>query len=99
MIENLTDEQIRDWRDSPVSEAMERAMRLQIAARKAALTQAYWHGEPRPEAERLVVQMIEEWTNDFFEASADDLRVFIESSEDEQPFRHSADGIHGAGGT
>jgi len=94
----LTDEMVHDWLQSPVTEALAVAMQRQVEMRRTALAEAYLNGHPRSDAERVGVLMIEEWTRDFFGSSAEDLRIFLEIDDDE-PQRHQADGIHGAGGT
>ena len=85
----MTEEQVQDWRESPVTEALKKAMRKQVELRKNALQRAYMRGEPRPEAERIGLLMLEAWTEDFFTSSAEDIRQFIEDDNGEQE-RHQA---------
>lgn len=87
--QNLS-EQMREWRGHPVTELLRGLMARQVAARKAALQTRFWAGQEIPAGERLALVRLEEWAEDFFDASAEDVRAAIERADDDQSERHSA---------
>lgn len=48
-------------------------MALQVQRRKASICQAYLAGNAVPEADRKALTMVEDWVEDFFESSAEDV--------------------------
>lgn len=80
----LTDEQVREWHESPVTEALVQATRKQAEARRKAMLQAYWRGEPYSETDRKAVVMVETWLEDVLDLTADDLNDLLEKKGDDE---------------
>ena len=68
-------EQVSEWQGHPVTEALRDLLGQQIEARKSHLQAKWWAGQEVSEGERLAVVRLEEWHEDFFSASADDVRA------------------------
>lgn len=83
-------EAMAEWQGHPVTELLRGLLDRQIAARKAALQSRWWAGQEVPEAERLALIRLEEWVEDFFDLTADDLRAAIERDDDGKSQRHHA---------
>ena len=66
---------LEEWRANPVTERLRKAMAAQVERRKQALCRAYLGGNPVPESDRLALLMVEEWVEDFFESSAEDVKA------------------------
>ena len=79
-------EDLEEWKGSHVTETLREAMRKVAARRKAALTEAYLSGNQQPGADRKALLLVEQWVEDFFESTAEDVRAVMEH-EDEKPER------------
>ncbi len=88
-------EQIQEWRDNPVTEALRLALEGMIEARKRAITESYWAGKPVDDADRRAVVLVGEFCEDLFSTDEDDLRVAMEKIDEWK--RHKADGIQRLG--
>lgn len=80
----LTDDEVREWQGHPVTEALQAVMRRQIEMRKRAMATAWFKGQPYPDADRVAVQMLEAWMEDFFHVTADEVREFMETDADDR---------------
>lgn len=75
-------EALAEWRAHPVTEALRDSLRWQMDRERAALTQAYWAGQPVSEDRRLAyLRKVEVW-EDLFEAPAGDLAAVMEKMND-----------------
>lgn len=72
-----------EWRGNPVTEVLREAMALVVQRRKDRLCRLYLDGRPASEAERLALLMIEQWADDFFNSSAEDVRQVMESRNEQ----------------
>lgn len=80
---------VTEWRESPVTRALQAALRLQLDRRRSALVAAYWSGRPAPESERAATLAMEAFWSDLFESSADDITATLENmTDDGQPERN-----------
>lgn len=86
---NWLSEALPEWQGSPVTQALREAMRLQVEARKAAICNRYLAGKPVPEAERVALLMVEQWAEDFFDSTAEDVLTAMEMMDER--VRHQAD--------
>jgi hypothetical protein len=77
-------EALREWQTHPVTETLQRAMRAVLLRRRQQLTSDFLAGRPVSEADRKALLLVEQWAEDFFEASADDVRAAMESEDDKQ---------------
>jgi hypothetical protein len=59
-----------------------------LAGRQEHCRQAYWAGNPHPEAQRLALRLLEEWAEDFFDSSADDVEATMRALDEQQ--RHTS---------
>ena len=87
---------LSEWRDNPVTLALREAMARVLDRRKAALVQSFLSGREDLAADRKAFLAVEQWVEDFFEASAEDVRAVMESDDGER-IRHPADVGQGAG--
>jgi hypothetical protein len=74
----VTDEAIAEWRAHPVSIALRDGLQWWLERQKDAAMEAYWRGEPWPEAERLALLRERALWSDLFESSADEIGKMME---------------------
>lgn len=73
---------LNDWRESPVTEVMRQAMAKVIQRRKDQLESLFWAGKgDELEMDRRVLLMVEEWAEDFFAASAEDVAAIMDDGK------------------
>ena len=84
-----------EWQEHRVTQALQQAMQAQMEIRKEALCKSYLAGRPVPEADRLALLMVEQWVEDFFESTAEDVQAMMETINEHIGF-HS-DGIQRPG--
>lgn len=70
--------QLAEWRENPVTQALRKAMDKVVANRKAELERLFWAGRVDLEPQRLAALMVDQWIDDFFNSSADDVRKVTE---------------------
>ena len=83
----LSDSELQEWRESPVTMALEAALRGSLDRQRAAAVSAYWAGSPWPEAERLSLLRAQSLVEDLFEASAVEVKAAMERMYDAEPKR------------
>lgn len=76
------EQDLEEWQAHPVTEALKGAVGKVCQRRKDQLCQRYLAGRAASEPERIAVLMIEQWAEDFFESSAEDIRAAIEEEDD-----------------
>ena len=74
-------EALSEWQENPVTGTLREAMANQIEARKQWVSERYWAGQPVPEADRQALLLVEQWVEDFFESSAEDVRAVMEQEQ------------------
>lgn len=74
----LTEEALAEWRAHPVTMAVRDSLKWVLDRHREAATEAYWSGEPWPEAERLALLREQALWADLFEASADEFGMMKE---------------------
>lgn len=84
----LTDEQIADWRENPITQAVAGLIAEEVEIQKRHLVDRYLSGQPRPDAERDAVLLVARWVQEFLALSPSDLREAIERDDDQQSERH-----------
>lgn len=89
-------EDLEAWGGNPVTEILREAMARVCARRRSAMLQAYLAGNPWPEEDRKALALVDQWCEDFFASTAEDVRAVMERDDDE-PQRHHADGIQRLG--
>ena len=77
-------EQVLEWQGHPVTEMLRDLLSQQIQARKSSLQARWWAGQEISEGDRLSVARLEEWHEDFFSASPDDVRAAMERENDDE---------------
>jgi len=83
-------EALSEWRDNPVTETLRSAMRLVVSRRRQALAQAFLSGVQVPESDRKALLLVEQWVEDFFESSAEDVQMIMETKDDKHLGDHPA---------
>jgi len=75
---NVTDlrrfsaQELEEWQGNPVTVALKGLLDRMVKAQTQQCLNNYWAGKPWPEQDRLSLQRLEAWTEDFFEASIED---------------------------
>ena len=72
---------LEEWRGHPVTEVLREAMGKVLTQRKAHLQALFWAGRTDLDPDRKALLTVEQWVEDFFEASADDVQQMMESEE------------------
>ena len=80
----LSAQQLDDWREHPVTEALQEAMASLIEAQAESIRQSYYRGRAVPEPERLALLRVEEWVTDFFTATLDDMQRTMEQIDEHE---------------
>ena len=79
----LSQAALDEWRDNPVTQALQEAMARVYRVRKSSMLQAYWAGNPLPESERLALLELEQFRGEFFHSDIDDVTAWLEATEAE----------------
>lgn len=79
----LSQAALDEWRDNPVTRAVQEAMARVYRVRKSSMLQAYWAGNPPPESERLALLELEQFRDDFFESSLEDIKAALDVTQTE----------------
>lgn len=72
-LSELSPEAWEEWRDGPVTQAVKSALGRVLDRQREAALQAYWNGQPWPEADRLALHRMAAWHDDFFNATHDEI--------------------------
>lgn len=83
-------EALSEWRDNPVTEVLREAMRRVVNRRRQALVQAFLSGSPVQDSDRKALLQVEQWVEDFFEASAEDVQMIMEKNDGKHLGDHPA---------
>ena len=75
-------EALSEWQAHPVTELLRDLLGKQLQARKASLQARWWAGQEVSEVDRLAVVRLEEWADDFFLSSAEDIRAAMERDDE-----------------
>ncbi len=78
----LSQQQVLEWRESLVTEAIKQALYRQLEARKAAMFQAYWVGKPPSKSTREAVILAEAMLEDIFTGDADEIIAAVEKEDE-----------------
>lgn len=62
--------------------ALREAMGRLIEAQAEHIRQSYWAGNPRPEEERLALQRVSEWVEDFFDTPLEEMKATMEQMDE-----------------
>lgn len=81
-MKQLSEDDLRSWRDNPVTEALKAGLGRMLEVRREQISQAYWAGQPVPEAVRQALLELEGFREDLFESTLDDLRVWLDEEEE-----------------
>lgn len=71
----LSNEQLEEWREHPVTQALRLVLQGQLAAIRDQSLRAYWSGNPIPEADRQSIRRMEGFLEDLFETSSDEIEA------------------------
>ena len=85
-LQALSDRDLDEWRNHPVSVLVRLGVKASIKAQSDMAMQAYWAGQPWPEQDRLALIRAEAHLDDMFESNADDFKQMMEMFND-QPER------------
>lgn len=94
----LTDEQIKDWMEHPVTEGLRDLIRSEVDHQKKYLVERYLAGNARPDSERDAILLMARWVESFLAMTPQEIVEEVEQAKDEKSERHTAGGIHGARG-
>jgi len=86
----LTDEQVRDWMDHPVTEGLRALIRCEVAHQKEHLVKRYLAGNPRPDSERDAILLMARWVDAFLAMTPQEIVEEMEQARDEESERHQA---------
>lgn len=75
---------LEEWRQHPVSLFIKEALRESFRQQVGSAQQAYWAGNPWPEAERLALLRMQALSEDMFESSLDDLMAAMEQHDESE---------------
>lgn len=70
--------ELEEWKANPVTEQMREAVTRVLDRQEEALKQSFMQGRQDLELSRLSLLRVRQWAEDFFEASAEDVRAAIE---------------------
>ena len=77
----VSNSDLQDWQQNPVTEAMQGALRLLLEKQRRAAEAAYWADKPWPEHHRKALTLLEVWQENFFEATKEDLEAALGEEE------------------
>lgn len=77
-LQDFSQEDLDEWRAATVGHTMRECLSASLRAQHKQALQAYWEGNPWPEAERLALRRAMVLVEDLFEASADDVKQMME---------------------
>lgn len=77
-MKELSPEEWEAWRDNPVTQLLRDLLARQLARKRQSLLDQWWRGNPPPESVRLALVGLEEWHEDFFTLTHDELKAAIE---------------------
>lgn len=89
-LKNLTDEDLAAWRASPMTELLKACVERSLEVQKAVALDSYWAGNPWPPEQLAALKRSQAQFEDFFESSAEDLRVVMEQIDDYEQERNTA---------
>ena len=75
---DLSNSDLQDWQQNPVTEAMRDVLRSLIDREQAKLKEAYFNGKAAPDEVRLAWSLLGTWHENFFEASLEDVQAVME---------------------
>ena len=76
-------EALSEWREGPVTQLLRQAMAKVLARRRRQLARFYLSGSPFPEEDRKAFRLVEQWVEDFFESSAEDVIEAMRDDDDD----------------
>ncbi len=77
----MTEEDLAEWRASPVADEVRAALRKSLATQRADCMKAYWNGGPWPEDQRKSLLRAIVILDDWFGSSAEDFKAMMEMEE------------------
>lgn len=72
---------LEEWRGHPATVALKEAMGKVLARRKRQLEALFWAGRVDLDPDRKALLLLQEWHEDFFESSAEDVKRVMESDD------------------
>jgi hypothetical protein len=82
-LSKLSPQDLEEWQGNPVTCLLRDNLGRMLARKRAVFQSRYWAGNPVPEECRLALVALEEWHEDFFSASFEDVMTVMEMNDGE----------------